>query len=84
MFKELLTQYASSTLRRAYANFQGASTDLEKRQILDRLNNSYGGSMDPSWLLPNAGPGTYKVTLRRGGESQQQSLEIREDPILKE
>lgn len=85
LFQDLMAQYSFGSLRRAYASYQKAKTPLEKRKIVQRLQRGFMSfKLDGEYGVPTAGPGTYWVTLKAGDQVFRQSLQIREDPLLKE
>ena len=82
MFQIYLAESSSSARRRNYNAFKNAKTPLEKRRIVESAAEHYSGPVEDTWLVPKASPGAYRLTLRRGKESQTGALVIREDPLL--
>ncbi|HKK76536.1 MAG TPA: hypothetical protein VJ953_15785 [Saprospiraceae bacterium] len=81
VLEELSAQYANRSLERAAERFDQADTPLQQRRALSGLVEE--GFLPASYGVPEAGPGIYWLTLRSGSMTSQQSLEVREDPILK-
>ncbi len=85
MFRDFIAELGSNSLRRSYGSFQSADNVYDKRRIVQGLTTGFFKLDIPEeYRLPKAGPGVYKVVLKVGGKSYSQTLEIREDPILKE
>jgi hypothetical protein len=55
---------------------------MDERRALSPLVQD--GLLPESFGMPTAGPGVYWLTLKSGDLDHQQTLEVREDPILKE
>ncbi|MEO5579513.1 MAG: hypothetical protein ABIR58_02575 [Gemmatimonadaceae bacterium] len=65
----------------AYARYQAATTDAERREAVQILVD-LGGALANELRGPVAGPGTYRLTLTVDGRSYTNALVVRADPML--
>ncbi|PHN07737.1 sialidase family protein [Flavilitoribacter nigricans] len=86
LFRKLEEQYPGNTyVRRAQTRYQNADNAEEAREAVNYLYSSYlEYPLDEDLRLPEAGPGIYQLKLTVGDQTYLGSLEIREDPLLKE
>jgi photosystem II stability/assembly factor-like uncharacterized protein len=85
MFQNYIAELGSNSLRRAYRRFQEADNVYDKRRIVQGVTTGFFKLDIPEeYRLSKAGPGVYKVMLKIGDKTHTQTLEVREDPILKE
>ncbi len=85
LFRDLIERYGYNSLRRTYERYQEADNIYDKRRQVQSLTTGFLSLDIPEeYRLPKAGPGVYKVTLKVGDEEYIRTLEIREDPLLKE
>jgi len=85
VFQELIAMGVSSRIKGMYERFKIAEGAEEQRKIVEPLSQGYiSVNLDKDLLMPRAEKGTYKLTLRMGDKKQMQSLEIRDDPLLKD
>ncbi|MEZ5041073.1 MAG: hypothetical protein R2828_14340 [Saprospiraceae bacterium] len=83
IFKEILSQYDVSALRRANQRFQNAKTPLEARQAIQILQSGYlSFQLGEEYGVPTAGPGVYQLKMKVGNQVFKRTLQIREDPLL--
>lgn len=82
VLQELNATYSNRTLERALERFERAESAMDERRALSPLVQD--GLLPESFGMPTAGPGVYWLTLKSGDLDHQQTLEVREDPILKE
>ncbi|MEO1215162.1 MAG: hypothetical protein AAFY45_16645 [Bacteroidota bacterium] len=85
VFEELIAMGVSSRINGMFERFKMAEGAEEQRKIVEPLSQGYISiNLDKDLLMPRAEKGTYKLTLRMGDMVQVQSLEIRDDPLLKD
>ena len=86
LFKQLQDQFPGNTyVERAHARYQDADNPAEAREAVNYLYSSYlEYPVAEDLRLPEAGPGVYPLKLSVGDQTYFGSLEIREDPLLKE
>ena len=82
VFQDLVNTYNNRTLTRAYDRFEGASSPSVQRQALSLLVAAE--LLPASYGLPSAGPGVYRVKIQQGNQTRLATIEVREDPLLKE
>lgn len=82
VLQDLNSKYTNRTLERALNRFEEATTPRQQRQALSSLVEN--GLLPSSFGMPEAEAGTYWLTIRSGEMTHSQTLEVREDPILKE
>ena len=84
IFEEIMQQFSSSGVRRAYRQFKAAKTPMEQREAIEVLTGSYMSfELDDRFTVPKAHPGTYLLKLKYGGGEWLGTLRIREDPLKK-
>jgi len=69
------------TYQQAFARFQAATTDAERRASIQVLLDM-GGALASELRGTTAGPGTYRVTLTVGNNRYSSTLVLRADPML--
>ncbi len=69
------------TYQQAYAQYQSAGTEAERRAAIQVLM-TLGGALANDLRGPVAGPGTYRLTLSVGANRYTSSLVLRQDPLL--
>jgi hypothetical protein len=86
LFKQLQNQYPGNTyVERAQSRYQRAENPEEAREAVNYLYSSYlEYPVAEDLRLPEAGPGIYQLKLTVGDQTYLGSLEVREDPLLKE
>jgi hypothetical protein len=85
IFQNLIKVYDSSSIKRHYNNFKNAKTGEGQRKIVERLTVGYLTLNVPSeYLMPKAKAGSYKLELIVDGVGYLSTLEIRDDPLLKD
>lgn len=86
LFKQLKDQFPGNTyVERAHARYQDADNPADAREAVNYLYSSYlEYPVAEDLRLPEAGPGVYPLKLSVGDQTYFGSLEIREDPLLKE
>lgn len=82
VFQDLLSRYSNRTLERAFERFEQAKNPMDQRRALSVLVQE--GLLPASFGIPLAGPGSYWLSLRAGEMISNQTLQVREDPLLKE
>lgn len=84
-FQHIIEQYGFSRLEAMYNRFKHAKTPEAQRKAVEPLSQGYlSFPVGEKYGMPRAKAGTYKITLRSGNEAISKSLEIRDDPLLKE
>ena len=69
-------------VRQGYESFKTEKDPYKRRKFLETLTGGYlGYDIDPKFLVPKAGPGSYKVKLSNGANSSSSTLVIRDDPM---
>lgn len=85
IFQNLIKVYDSSSIKRYYNRFKNAKTGEEQRKIVERLTVGYLTLNVPNeYLMPKAKAGSYKLELIVDGSGYLSTLEVRDDPLLKE
>lgn len=82
VFSDLIARYSNRSLERAYERFERATAAMDQRRALSFLVQQ--GLLPDTFGMPTAGPGTYWLRLKSGEWSQNQTIQVREDPLLKE
>lgn len=86
LFAALNAKYVNNAnVDRALIRYRDAKTPANARAAVDYLHSSYlEFPLDEDLRLPVAGPGTYQLTLRVGGEVYRSTLVVRVDPLVGE
>lgn len=79
-FTEVKNQYPSEQLERTQQRFKNAKTAGDQRNIIGNLIEN-GFPLDAGYGAPEAGVGTYLLTLKYNGKIYRQTLQIRADPL---
>ena len=81
-FQEIMKQFSSSGVRRAYRQFQNATTPMEQREAVEQLTGSYMSfELDDKFKVPRAYPGSYLLKLKYADNEWARTLEVRQDPL---
>lgn len=69
-------------VRQGYENFKSETDPYKRREFIGSLTGGYlGYEIDPKFLIPVAGPGSYRLSLGSGTAKSNTTMVIRADPM---